>query len=182
MTSTSSDRSINFNVTTGNNIQVYYYYRYSGGSFPYSYSLYSKADAAGSPYFTSVNTETSPQTIASIPNFCGVTNLALSIKKSVYDSSSNQISISVVPSFLSSIPFPVQLNLTCSTVTTSQTRISSSNSTDLINFNLPSGYLPRSSCYFVASSMRTPIHQKNIYFRHFLSVHRHLFILLNILI
>ena len=121
MTSTSSDRSINFNVTTGNNIQVYYYYRYGGGPFPYSYSLYSQADAAGSPYFTSVNTETSPKTIASIPNFCGVTNLALSIKKSVYDSSSNQISISVVPSFLSSIPFPVQLNLTCSTGTTSQT-------------------------------------------------------------
>ena len=100
ITTASIPSTLNLNVASDNIIQVYFRFEYTGGEFPYHYSLYSKADGKGYSFFTSENIEFSPQSPVSIPNFCEESNLSLSIPKLTYKFNSKQVLVSVVPSLV----------------------------------------------------------------------------------
>ena len=149
LSSNETTKTINFNVVKGDPIQVLLYFPYSGGPLNYRYSLYTSANALGSSSYTFRIGTNGPATPAAIPNICSQ-NLSLTINAPSIVTS-NQIPISVVPSPLSSNPIQVNVTLYCGTNSSTQTRLSSSNSSETIDFPIPNSFY--GSCYLVAQSI-----------------------------
>lgn len=158
---------INFSVKKDNIIQVNFKFPYvEGGLIDASYSLVSKPDGLAIPYYVFGNYIKGPETPASIPNYCGVEDLSLNVNAAAYTPGQTEIDVAVVPSFLASTQFPVDLIFNCEdiediyTYPKNQPRLTSNDASQKFKFSLPVGNLI--SCFFeskVIDKLKYPYEQ-----------------------
>ena len=143
-----------FNVTQGDEIQLLSNFPYNeGGFFGFLNSIYDAPSYSGTMIWSFTFAYKGLPAITQVPNFCGQ-NLKLNLSDINYTPGQESIEIAVVPSFLASTQFPVNLKLVCNSQTLTQNRISSLNMTQKFDFNT-STIADASGCYFIASASDT---------------------------